>query len=98
MPYAGSVQMNQTTDCVGKCDQGDGTAAQNAAYAQCRNACISSYILTTNLGTSAEATATAAGGFATTDSNGLPTIGATNAAATGGSASGSGSSGSASGM
>jgi len=38
--------MNLVTSCVADCDQGDGSAAASAAYATCRNACISSYIIT----------------------------------------------------
>jgi len=39
--------MNGVTDCVAKCDQGDGSAAATNAYAVCRNSCISSYIVLT---------------------------------------------------
>jgi hypothetical protein len=45
-PRPGTVQVNAATDCVAKCDQGDGSAAASQAYAKCRDACISSYIIT----------------------------------------------------
>ncbi|KAF2099410.1 hypothetical protein NA57DRAFT_55380 [Rhizodiscina lignyota] len=94
VPYPGSVQTNQTTECVANCDQGDGTAAANSAYAACRNKCISSYILTSTLGTADEATATAGGGFAGITSSGSP---ASSEATPSGSSANSQASGSASG-
>jgi len=47
VPHPGNSQMNDTTSCVANCDQGDGSAQASNAYAACRNACISSYIITT---------------------------------------------------
>jgi len=46
VPHPGNAQMNDTTSCVANCDQGDGSAQASNAYAACRNACISSYIIT----------------------------------------------------
>jgi hypothetical protein len=46
VPHPGETQMNLVTGCVANCDQGDGSAEASAAYASCRNACISSYIIT----------------------------------------------------
>jgi len=46
VPHPGNSQMNDTTTCVANCDQGDGSAQASNAYAACRNACISSYIIT----------------------------------------------------
>jgi hypothetical protein len=46
VPHPGATQENLLTTCVGNCDQGDGSAEASAAYASCRNACISSYIIT----------------------------------------------------
>jgi hypothetical protein len=46
VPHPGNAQMNDTTSCVAACDQGDGSAQASNAYAACRNACISSYIIT----------------------------------------------------
>lgn len=47
VPHPGDTQMNDTTNCVASCDQGDGSKAATDAYTACRNACISSYIILT---------------------------------------------------
>ncbi|CZR67451.1 uncharacterized protein PAC_17350 [Phialocephala subalpina] len=41
--HPNSLQVNQTDDCVSKCDKGDGSTSANNAYASCLNGCISSY-------------------------------------------------------
>jgi hypothetical protein len=46
VPHPGEVQVNLTNQCVAACDQGDGSAAASNRYAECRNACIASYIIT----------------------------------------------------
>jgi hypothetical protein len=57
VPNPNAQQMNQTTECVAQCDQGDGSAAATQKYTACRNNCISSYIL---IGTTAHTPATTA--------------------------------------
>lgn len=69
VPHPGSAQTNATTDCVAKCDQGDGSTAASQAYSKCRDACISSYIITMPGNTAApggEYTTPAIPGVATT--------------------------------
>ncbi|KAF2435649.1 hypothetical protein EJ08DRAFT_567973, partial [Tothia fuscella] len=46
VPHPGESQMIDTTDCVAKCDQGDGSTAASDAYRKCQDACISSFIIT----------------------------------------------------
>jgi hypothetical protein len=38
--------MGALTNCVAECDQGDGSKAASDKYGACRDACISSYIIT----------------------------------------------------
>jgi len=38
--------MGDVTDCVAKCDQGDGSTEASNKYGKCRDACISSFIIT----------------------------------------------------
>ncbi|KAF8850437.1 hypothetical protein BDZ45DRAFT_679796 [Acephala macrosclerotiorum] len=86
--HPNSLQVNQTDDCVAKCDQGDGSSSANSAYASCLNGCISSYYPTTqtvNVGGSS-VTSVAAG---TTTGTGKAT--GTGTATTGSSATGTGS-------
>ena len=59
VPHPGNAQMNDTTSCVAACDQGDGSAQASNAYAACRNACISSYIITSGTGAPGGAYSTA---------------------------------------
>jgi len=59
VPFPGESAMNSATECVAKCDQGDGSQAATDRYALCRNNCLSSFI---TLGTTAvAATGTGAG-------------------------------------
>ena len=73
VPHPGSVQMNQTTNCVAQCDQGDGSKSASDAYAACRNACISSYIITSG-------TAAPGGAYTTAVPLGVSTTAASTAA------------------
>jgi cobalamin biosynthesis Mg chelatase CobN len=43
VPNPNDSQVNQTTDCVAKCPQGDGSEAQTNEYARCTQQCISQY-------------------------------------------------------
>jgi hypothetical protein len=83
VPHPGTAQVNATTDCVAKCDQGDGSAAASQAYAKCRDACISSYIITSG-------TAAPGGAYTTAVPPGVSTTMATTTGS-GAKASGSGS-------
>ncbi len=38
--------VNQTTECEANCEQGDGTEAETRAFAECKQACYSSYFYT----------------------------------------------------
>lgn len=69
VPNPNAQQMNQTTNCVAQCDQGDGTAAATQKYTTCRNNCISSYIL---IGT-AQTTSTKAGTTSTANAKTINT-------------------------
>ncbi|OCK81241.1 hypothetical protein K432DRAFT_326701 [Lepidopterella palustris CBS 459.81] len=44
--HPNSSQADQTNQCAGKCDQGDGSPAATEKYSQCVQACISSYFPT----------------------------------------------------
>lgn len=43
VPNPNDSQVNQTTDCVAKCPQGDGSEAQTNEFARCTQECISKY-------------------------------------------------------
>ena len=53
VPAPGDPTMNDVTDCVASCDQGDGSEKASQAYSACRDKCISSYITTTTGGAKA---------------------------------------------
>lgn len=59
VPSPDNANVNATTACVAACPQGNGTAADNQAYADCVQTCIGQYYYTTtgtpNLATSAPA-------------------------------------------
>jgi len=44
--HPNSSQVDQTTQCAMKCDQGDGSPAATEKYSQCVQACIASYFPT----------------------------------------------------
>ncbi|KAI8629245.1 hypothetical protein F5Y19DRAFT_475810 [Xylariaceae sp. FL1651] len=46
VPSPDNQNVNQTTSCVAACPQGNGTAADNQAYADCVNGCIGQYYFT----------------------------------------------------
>jgi hypothetical protein len=46
VPHPGEAQMGALTNCVAECDQGDGSKEASDKYGACRDACISSYIIT----------------------------------------------------
>ncbi|KAL1883825.1 hypothetical protein VTK73DRAFT_7613 [Phialemonium thermophilum] len=48
VPNPNASQVNATIDCVANCDQGNGTAADNAAFAKCRDNCIAQNYYTTS--------------------------------------------------
>jgi hypothetical protein len=45
VPYPDHSGVSDTTECINACDQGNGTAEENAAYAQCRDDCINEHYL-----------------------------------------------------
>lgn len=55
VPNPSGSQVNATTECVANCDQGNGTAADNQAYANCVDSCIGENYFTST-GTPAQAT------------------------------------------
>jgi hypothetical protein len=73
--HPNSSQASETNDCAAKCVQGDGSLSASDAYAQCLQACISSYFPTSQTvaaaggasgsGTANSATATGSGTGAT---------------------------------
>jgi len=92
VPHPGNAQMDSTTDCVAKCDQGDGSKAASDKYAACRNACISSYIITSGTAAPGGAYTTAgASGKSDASATGSAKSGASSGAAASGSAGASGS-------
>jgi len=46
LPVPDATAINATHNCIAACPQGDGTAADNAAYAACEQGCISSLYYT----------------------------------------------------
>ncbi|KAF2753194.1 hypothetical protein EJ05DRAFT_480556 [Pseudovirgaria hyperparasitica] len=46
VPFPDENQTNQTNECAGKCDQGDGSPEATEKFSQCVQGCISSYFLT----------------------------------------------------
>ncbi|KAF2403986.1 hypothetical protein EJ06DRAFT_527566 [Trichodelitschia bisporula] len=95
VPHPGDAQMNATTDCVAKCDQGDGTAEATNRYSECRDRCISSYIITS--GTAAPGGVYSTAGKPVASSDASATGSGAAASGTGAGAAGSGASASASG-
>ncbi|WYZ34732.1 hypothetical protein EsH8_I_001008 [Colletotrichum jinshuiense] len=74
VPNPSEDQVNQTTACVAKCDQGSGSAEDTQKYAECTQACISKYYFTSG------GTAAATGGSGSGSGSGS---GASAASATG---------------
>jgi len=46
-PTPDEAMANDTTKCVGECEQGDGTEEQTAKYAACINKCIDTHFFST---------------------------------------------------
>lgn len=51
VPSPNETQVNDTTQCVAECDQGDGTEEQTEAYANCTQQCIQDLFFTDGEGT-----------------------------------------------
>ncbi|KAF4782291.1 hypothetical protein HER10_EVM0010266 [Colletotrichum scovillei] len=84
VPNPNEDQVNKTTACVAKCDQGDGSAAATDRYAQCTSKCIAE-----NYWSSGSSPAATAGSGSGSGSSGSATAAtATGSAAATGSASG----------
>ncbi|OMP87501.1 F-actin-capping protein subunit beta [Diplodia seriata] len=72
------TNMNDTTECMAKCDQGDGSAAAATKFANCEQACISSYFPVgsgtaaagTGSNTAASASATSTGSSGSSSASG----------------------------
>jgi len=77
--HPNSSQASETNDCAAKCPQGNGTLSESNAYAQCLQACISSYYPTSQT----VAAAGGASGSVTANSATATGTGATGSAATG---------------
>jgi cobalamin biosynthesis Mg chelatase CobN len=60
VPSPNGSQVNATTQCVADCPQGKGTAADNKAFGDCIQKCISGHYFVTSKGTP-EATGSAGG-------------------------------------
>jgi hypothetical protein len=67
-PSPNSSMIADTTDCVAACPKGKGTESDNAAYAKCRDSCISSSFLPSATGAAAAQT-TDSSAATTTDSS-----------------------------
>lgn len=48
VPSPDTQSVNSTTECVAACPQGNGTASDNLAYADCVNDCIGQYYFTSS--------------------------------------------------
>ncbi|CAH0049632.1 unnamed protein product [Clonostachys solani] len=91
VPNPSDDQANKTVECVSKCDQGNGTESDIAAYTTCQNKCISDFYYNDKNGGTPNS---ASNGAATTtgSSGSSQTSGSSSATGTGASASASGSS------
>ncbi|KAK6958089.1 hypothetical protein Daesc_000882 [Daldinia eschscholtzii] len=69
VPSPDNQNVNQTTECVAECPQGNGTASDNQAYADCVNGCIAQYFYTS---TGLPAATTGSGSSGTTKAT--PTV------------------------
>ncbi|KAK7744970.1 hypothetical protein SLS53_003203 [Cytospora paraplurivora] len=65
VPSPDAAQANATTECVAACDQGNGTASENQAYADCVQGCINTNYYTS---TGTPAQSTGASGASASDS------------------------------
>jgi hypothetical protein len=61
VPNPNASQVNQTNQCITDCPKGNGTAADNLNYENCREGCIGKYYFSASGGTP-QATTTGAGG------------------------------------
>lgn len=51
VPAPNEDQANATTECMAKCEQGNGTEAETARYAACQQKCITQHFYVTSEGT-----------------------------------------------
>jgi len=88
VPSPNQSQANATNECVAKCPQGNGSAAQTNAYKNCIDQCVAQNFFVTSEGTPE---ATGAPGNSNSNGNGNSGSVSSSAAAPTGSGSGSGS-------
>jgi len=91
--HPNASQVDLTTQCAMKCDQGDGSPAATKKYAECQQACIASYFPTsqtvaagpagTATGAAASNSASATGSGATASRTGTATGSAASTSSTG---------------
>ncbi|KAK7545573.1 hypothetical protein IWX49DRAFT_338233 [Phyllosticta citricarpa] len=74
--HPNSAQANQTTECAAKCNQGDGSPKAAQEYADCQQACISSYFPIGSAPNGVAATATGANTAASASATATGTEGA----------------------
>jgi hypothetical protein len=92
--HPNSSQVDQTTECAMKCDQGDGSPAATEKYSQCVQSCISSYFPTSQTVAAAPAgsgvvSSAASGATQTGSATGTQATGSATGSATGTAASAS---------
>jgi hypothetical protein len=75
VPCPNAVAVNQTTECAGKCTQGNGTQEETEAYASCQASCISASFFPISTGTAISGSNTASGADATTTGESATGIG-----------------------
>ncbi|OLN88717.1 hypothetical protein CCHL11_01794 [Colletotrichum chlorophyti] len=61
VPNPNEDQVNQTTECVAKCDQGDGSPEATEKYAQCSAKCVNDYYFSASAGTPSPTNAAGSG-------------------------------------
>ncbi|KAJ0421903.1 hypothetical protein BJY00DRAFT_281385 [Aspergillus carlsbadensis] len=66
VPCPSDEQANDTNDCVAECDQGDGSEADIAAYAQCQARCYTTHFFPATATGGAGASSTSSDSSATT--------------------------------
>lgn len=64
VPNPDESAVNQTTECVAKCPQGDGTEEETQQYIDCSQKCVTDFFLTTTGGAAATQTSAAGSGSA----------------------------------
>lgn len=72
VPNPDESAVNQTTECVAKCPQGDGTEEETQQYIDCSQKCVTDFFLTTTGGAAATQTSAAGSGSGSASATATP--------------------------